>query len=175
MKSFISSRGCNFLSFRQWVKTCHVMVVYLVFGIFGVSTVVAQPSIVKRPATIPGYEMTELSNGILQIRKSGFEKSIFVFRPNSSNWIESVKLSKDGGTELNGGAHAPSFLITPSGKSMISQSDKKDTDETYQCDGYCAFYLTLPIWIMGYLTAMGFGCTTSNMPFCSKNSLLFLI
>ena len=159
MKCFVSSSFTILLRFANIMKR-HVMVVYLVFGIFGVSTVVAQPSIVKIPVTIAGYEMTELSNGNLQIRESGFEESIFVFRPNSRNGVESAKLGKDGGTELNGSGYTPSLFLAPSGKSMISQSGKKNADDTYQCDGYCALYITLPVWIMAYLTAMGYGCTT---------------
>ena len=102
MKCFVSSSFTILLHFANIMKR-HVMMVYLVFGIFGVSTVVAQPSIVKRPVKIAGYEMTELSNGNLQIRESVFEESIFVFRPNSRNGVESTKLGKDSGTELNRG------------------------------------------------------------------------
>ena len=162
MKCFVSSNFTILLRFAYSMKR-HVMVVYLVFSCVWISTVVSQPSIIKSPATIAGYEMTELSNGNLQIRESGFEESIFVFRPNSSNGIESAQLGKDSGMELNGSGYTPSLFLAPSGKSMISQSGKKNADDTYQCDGYCALYITLPVWIMAYLTAMGYGCTTFDI------------
>ena len=114
MKCFVSSFLCLISIFSAILKR-HVMVVYLFFGCFWVSTVIAQPSVVEIPATIPWYEMTELSNGNLQIRESGLEESIFVFRPNSSNGVESAKLGKDSGAELNGG-------VTISLKSNVSET-----------------------------------------------------
>ncbi|ACT48286.1 hypothetical protein Mmol_1380 [Methylotenera mobilis JLW8] len=101
MKCFISSSRCNFLSINAWVKTCHVMVIAL-FLAFGIGTVVAQPSIIKSPAAIAGDEMTKLSNGGLHVRESGFEESVLVFRPVSSDRVESAKLGNDSGAELGG-------------------------------------------------------------------------
>ena len=101
MKSFISSLYCNFLSFRQWVKACHVMVIYLSFSIFWVSTVIAQPSVIKSPTAIPRNEIAKLSNGSLQNRESGLKEGIFVSRPVNDYWIESSKLAEDSGAELS--------------------------------------------------------------------------
>ena len=102
MKDFVSSRSCNFLSINTWVKACHVMVVYLFFGLFWVGGVVAEPSIIKSPATIPRHEMPKLSNSSLQIRECGSEKSIFALRPLSDYWIEYIKLFEDCGAKLCG-------------------------------------------------------------------------
>ena len=126
MKCFVSSFLCLISIFSAILKR-HVIVVYLAFGCFWVSIVVAQPSIIESPATIPRYEMTELRNGNLQIRESGFEKSIFVFRPIGNNWVESAKLGKDSGTELNGG-------VTISLKSNISETAENGEECTEDRD-----------------------------------------
>lgn len=114
------------------------MMVYLFFGLFWVSGVVAQPSFVESTATIPWNEVPELSNSGLQIRESGFEKSIFVSRPVSDYWVDSSKLAENSTTELNRGGIE---LVKPSVEvkqpsTKASQKNSSNNDEPKISDGF---------------------------------------
>ncbi|MFZ3088582.1 MAG: hypothetical protein WA123_11010 [Methylotenera sp.] len=150
MKSFISSHSCNFLSFRQWVKACHVVMVYLAFSIFWVSGVVAQPSFIESATTIPGNEMAELSNGGLQIRECRFEESVFVSRPVSDYWIDSSKLCENSSAELNGGSikFVESKVKISNVTAKAGQRKSANNGEPEISDGFKYFWQFMALTLM---------------------------
>ena len=150
MKGFISSRGGNLLSINAWVKACHVMVIYLFFGLFWVGGVVAQPSIVESSATIPRNEVPKLSNSDLQIRECGLEESVNVSRPiGGGGGIESTKLSKNSGTELSRGGIV-------SIKPDVSEPAKNGDESANESDELLAQFTVILVIIMniGFLTTL---------------------
>lgn len=135
--------------------------------IVNISTVFAEPicvpSLEKADTFIPRQSVGELSDGSLEcgeFRFQYFNDSEFISRPLSRYWIEADKLSQNSGAELFAGIQTPSLFLPPVSESVSGKKGKKNANEGYQCDGYCAIYLTLPLWIMAYTTALGFGSTT---------------
>lgn len=150
MKCFISSSGCNFLSINAWVKSSHVMVIYLFFGLFWVSTVIAQPSIIESSAAIPRHKVTELSDSALKVRESGFKESINVTRPISSvDGVVSAKLGKNGVAELSRGGIV-------SIKSDVSEPAKNGDESANDSDDLLAQFTIFLVIIMniGFLATL---------------------
>ena len=87
--------------FTVILKSC-VMVIYLICVLFWIGAVVAQPSIIESPATIPRNEITELSNSDFQIRKGRFKESLLVLRPVVNSGVDTTKLGDNGTSKLSG-------------------------------------------------------------------------
>lgn len=54
------------------------------------------------------------------------------------------------GTKSSASGDSASVSITPKREAMGGERSKENPNESYQCDGYCGLYLTLPLWIVTY-------------------------
>lgn len=135
-----------------------------------ISTVFAEPvcmpSFQKEVPPIPRQSISELSDSHLQCLEFGLQDvndMSFIYRPLSWLGIEVSKLSENGGAEFLANSYTPGLFLAPVSEAMVAKDSDKNSNQSYQCNGYCTFYITLPLWIMAYATAFGFGCTTFDI------------
>ena len=52
-----------------------------------------------------------------------------------------------GGSELIFGNSKPAIALAPQSEPVSGKRSKKNASESYQCDGYCGLYLSLPMFL----------------------------
>ncbi|MDD2920113.1 hypothetical protein [Rhodoferax sp.] len=90
----------------------------------------------------------KLGAGGFNYRESGEQGNGNVFLPMLSGRIDSEKCFKDGRPESIAGSNAPSVSLPPQREPVSREGDKDSSGESYQCDGYCGLYFSLPLWIV---------------------------
>ena len=134
--------------------TPHVLVVQVWLVLLFSFPVVAMPSSVELSSLPQRNEGAEVFNGNLQSAEASPEKLPDIIGPTVSGWVDVAKLGKDGRPEGGASIGSPSISLSPERKTMSSEGSKENSSKSYQCDGYCGLYLSLPLWIMAYWIAL---------------------
>ena len=153
-KQGFDAGGCRGLRTGMWIVTIKVVQIALSIYLATSGAAIAKPSEIEAPASVPWNERTKISNSDLKRIESGTKVGVNVVRPRGNVWVEGTKLGQDGGTEGGASRRATSVTLSPERKTMIGERGRENSDESYQCDGYCGLYLSLPIWIVAYWIAL---------------------
>jgi len=130
-----------------WRMTAEVMVVALTFfPVVGIGAVVTPPCAIKTFPLQQRDMMPEFSNCALNSGERLFEPSVN-FRAGCWELGEhSSKLALNSGTENPTGENSTIVPLTQPRDKLRDQN----TNKSYQCDGYCGLYLSLPLWIVAF-------------------------
>ncbi|MGR8941243.1 MAG: hypothetical protein ACU84H_03525 [Gammaproteobacteria bacterium] len=119
-----------------------------------VATVICLPCAVKAEPINGVKVMPEFLNGATMpvinsldaLSGSGLSAS------QGQNQVVTTKIAdeirSDGGAKSGGCTDLSSAFLTPERKAMGSERCEKNTDEGYQCDGYCGLYLSIPMFLV---------------------------
>ena len=144
--------GFRVWNFLIWRRIAHVLIVVCPCVSFG-AVKVDFPSATEAATMQPWNEWPEVFNSGLQCREKGMEFSVngvSIARPVFRFGIEASKDSVDGGAEHSASISATSMPLSPEREPVSSEWRKEDSNEGYQCDGYCGLYFSLPLWIVAF-------------------------
>jgi len=116
-----------------------------------VSTVFAEPSFEKEVAIVPRQSIGKLADSSLECGElclKYFNDSEFISRPISGYWIETSEFGENSRLELFTSSYTPSLTLPPIIEAMVTEYIEENSKESNQCDGYCAFYISLPFWLL---------------------------
>jgi len=145
MKECLAFFGCLSLRGSKRVITVEVVQITLYIYLAASGTAVAEPSTVETPTAPPRNERAEASNGGLQCLEFGVEKGIDVVRPLIDIRVNRTEFEQNDGTKRDASYCATPTIFTRQREAMSSKGDKNSGNSSYQCDGYCGLYLSLPL------------------------------